>query len=660
MAFERFEIAPGAITFYVGNRRQIGSIRYDLVGYLPGRYRVGPTVVRNAYRPEQLMVTAPVPLEVLPLGAASKDEYKLTPRELFELGKLEYQANELDAAQSHLEQLIGQWNLRPEIYQEAVTTLFNIHLAKGPAEKIVQYFEIVREKWPNENIPFEKILKVGEAYDAIGEYERSYLVFRATVEGSFSRESSVAGFLESQGEFLRSVHVMGKLLSEYPPESYIASADYSLAQRVYAKAPTAAEDPKIREQKVNRIDLTKRAWRMLESFLTAHPDDPAADQAAFAAANALLDVEAYDQAAQACQRYAERYPKSELLDSFWYIVGYCRFAMGDHQQALDMCRKVAEAKRVDERTGRELESDDKWRAVYILGQIHHSLGQAAEAIAEYRRVEDRFPDAKQSIEYFTRKEIQLPEVATIEPGKPVQVALKYRNLAACDLKVYRIDLMKFGLLKRDLQGITQINLAGIRPFFEQTIELGDGQDYRDRSRDLDLPLDKEGAYLVVCRGEDLYTSGLVLVTPLVIEVQEDAVSGQVRTTVKTRSDDRYLHNVHVKAIGSRNDEFVSGQTDLRGVYVADGILGTSTVIAQTDPSRYAFFRGDTDLVPQAAAASQEGAQATEGKPAESLKRQLLEGLQLKNSANQMRQVEQLDQIYEAAPAAGVEASKALQ
>ena len=45
-----------------------------------------------------------------------------------------------------------------------------------------------------------------------GEYERSYLVFRATVESSFQRESGVAGFLESQGEFIRSVDVMQRLL----------------------------------------------------------------------------------------------------------------------------------------------------------------------------------------------------------------------------------------------------------------------------------------------------------------------------------------------------------------------------------------------------------------------------------------------------------------
>ena len=80
----------------------------------------------------------------------------------------------------------------------------------------------------------------------------------------------------------------------------------------------------------------------------------------------------------------------------------------------------------------------------------------------------------------------------------------------------------------------EINLAGIRPLYETTVKLGDGKDYRDRTRKLALPLKDEGAYLVVCRGDDLHASGLVLITPLAVEVQEDAVSGRVRTTVKDR------------------------------------------------------------------------------------------------------------------------------
>src|SRR5204862_5242575 len=95
---------------------------------------------------------------------------------------------------------------------------------------------------PDLVISFENYLKIGAAYHKIGEYERGYLVYRATVEASFLRESFVAGSLQSQGQFLRSVDLMSRLLTEYPPEGYVASATYALAQRVVGKAPGAAAE----------------------------------------------------------------------------------------------------------------------------------------------------------------------------------------------------------------------------------------------------------------------------------------------------------------------------------------------------------------------------------------------------------------------------------
>ena len=588
--FERFELSPGAITFYVGNRRHVGAIQYEMYGYSPGIYRTVPTVVRNAYRPEQLAAAEPKSLVVLPRGANSDDPYRLTPTELFEIGRRSYEKGDLKMAGERLNELLKNWNLNADTYKQTVQMLLNVHLELGPPAQVVRCFEIVKEKWPQEEIPFAKIMKVAAAYHEMGEYERSYLVFRATVESNFRRESTVAGFLEAQGQFVRSVDVLGRLLREYPPEGYVGEATYSLAQHVYAKAPEAAADAELRKQKITKIDLLHRAWAMFEGFLTAYPDDPAADQAALADAGVLLDLRAYKNAAAACDQYAKRYPKSGLLDAYWYIIGYCHFASGEHEAAIEMCRKVADTKRIDPATGREEDCRNKWQAVYILGQVYHSLGKAVEAIAEYRRVEDKFADAKQAIEYFLRKSIELPEVATFKPGDAAEVELKFRNVAACDLKVYRIDLMKFGLLKRNLAGIAEINLAGIRPLHEASVALGDGKDYRDRTRKLTLPLTDEGAYLIVCRGDDLHASGLALVTPLAVEVQADATSGRVRTTVKDRVADKYLHDIHVKVIGSGNEDFVSGQTDLRGVFVADGISGGATVIAQAGPGRYAFYR----------------------------------------------------------------------
>lgn len=645
--FERFEISAGAITFYVGSRQNMIPIQYDIHGYLPGNYRTVPTLVRDAYQPDKIAVSSPKPLEVLPLGAISKDPYRLTPRELYEMGLRLYDQHDYAKALPHLTELATKWNLRPEFHKEVARMLLDIHLEKGPAHLVVKYFEIVMEKYADLEIPFEKLVKIGDAYHKIGEYERSYLVFRTTAETSFMKESQVAGFLEGRGQFVRSVDVMGSLIREYPPEAYTAAATYALAQRVYAKAPEAAGDEKLREKKITRVDLIQQALARLDGFLTEYPQDPAADQAAFSLASAMLDLDVYESTINACQRYAARYPQSDYLDSYWYIIAFCHYARGEHEQALEMSRKVAEARRKDKDTGRLVESANRWRAIYIMGQIYHSLGQAAKAIDQYSEVKDRFADARAAIEYFARKEIKLPEVSTYEPGKPVAVELKFRNVPSCDTKVYRIDLMKFGLLKRNLQGIRDINLSGIRPYHEAELKLGEGKDYQDRTTKLDLPLKDQGAYLVVCRGGDLHTSGLVLVSPLKVEVQEDKTSGEVRTTVRDVLKEKYVDDVHVKVIGSDNREFVAGETDLRGVFVADAIQGTSTVIAQVQPDQYAFHRGTQYLgAPPAPSEEPDTPQAPSPKGKSSGKDQLLEQLREGNKMIQQQQTKQLQDLYD--------------
>jgi uncharacterized protein YfaS (alpha-2-macroglobulin family)/TolA-binding protein len=605
-AFQRFEIEPGAIKFYVGNRRNAATIGYELYGYLPGSYRTAPTIVQDAYRLGELAVSQPKAVTILPVGKSSDDPYRLSPVELYELGRMAWEKGDLEKAESHLTELVTEWDVEPRKYKSVVEMLLDVHLGLGKAVEVVRYFEILREKWPEERIPFDKIVKIGAAYHELGEFERSYLVFRATVESNFTLETGLAGFLASRDRFLLSVDVMERLLREYPPEPYAAAARYALAQQVLAEASrkrghsTFSNRPMTSRvdgnEKVEcplflcRVDLTIRAWRMLEDFLTVHAEDPAADQAAFSTAGALLELGRYQQAADACERYAKRYPSSRLLDSFWYIIGYCRFADGQPEPAREMLERVAASTRTDAATGRTSESPNRWPALYILGQVFHSLDQPDEAIRYYRMVEDRFPDAKKSIAYFLRKAIRVPEVTTIRPGQPIEVELAYRNSATCDVRVYRIDLMKFALLQQDLSGITQIHLAGIEPHLATTVRLGDGRDYRDRTHPLRLELRDEGAYLVVCRGDDRYASGLVLITPLEVEVQHDPDSQEVRATVRDVVADRYLNDVEVKIAGSVNADFVTGRTDRRGLFVAQEIAGAPTVIAQAGPGRYAFHR----------------------------------------------------------------------
>ena len=90
--------------------------------------------------------------------------------------------------------------MKPDIYKDATRMLLDSHLEIGPAHRVVQHFEVIKERWPDVEISYDKILKIGAAYHDMGEYERSYLIFRATVESSFLTDSQVAGFLQSEDE----------------------------------------------------------------------------------------------------------------------------------------------------------------------------------------------------------------------------------------------------------------------------------------------------------------------------------------------------------------------------------------------------------------------------------------------------------------------------
>ncbi len=80
----------------------------------------------------------------------------------------------------------------------------------------MQYFEILKEKYPDLVLSFEDILRVGQAYRDIQEYERAVQVFRATIEASFLKDVQVSGTLEAQGELRLRWNTPRDLIAEYP------------------------------------------------------------------------------------------------------------------------------------------------------------------------------------------------------------------------------------------------------------------------------------------------------------------------------------------------------------------------------------------------------------------------------------------------------------
>jgi uncharacterized protein YfaS (alpha-2-macroglobulin family)/TolA-binding protein len=555
-------------------------IRYELTGYVPGKFRTLPIVIHEIGNPAFMSVCLTSEVTVLATGEKSPDPYVMNIGERFTLGQLHFNDGEHAKALEYLSAVFKE-NAR---YNESELARMLLWIYTMPkfydARKIVEMFEILRERYPTLEIPFDKILVCGKSYRDIGENERAWLVYRAVISASFTNDAGISVVLEDEGRFLGSIDFQERIWREYPDTAEVTSAYFVFSQLLYEKAPLAHELPKEDGVQPEKVAMLKRTADLLGSFLALYPTDPLADDAGFSLCNAMLDLKNYPLVVRLSNEFAKIHPKSTFAPGFQYMTALGLFWQNQYGEALAAARVVADG-----------DSKDRDFARYILGQIYHAESKPADAIEWYEKVKTLYPDAAEAIAYFEKKSISMDEVTVVKPGKPVSLNLKYRNIKEAFVQVYRVDLMKLYLQQKNLSAITSVQLAGIKPESEQTIVLGDGKDYVEKERAIPLALKDEAAYLIICRGDDLFASSMVLITPLKIEVQEDAVSGRVRANVLDTVKGGYRPEVHVKAIGSADSEFRSGETDQRGLFIADNVRGKATVIAREGDSKYAFFRG---------------------------------------------------------------------
>jgi len=452
------------------------------------------------------------------------------------------------------------------------------------AQQLADSFEILTERKPELIIPFEKILKVGKAYRQIKEFERSSDVYTATLEANFATESYVGAVLEDQSEFSLSLDYQDKIWRKYPDIGDITTSRFELGQQIYTiatdkqKSLTLGKNPATKKP-YTEVELTQIALNYMEQFLTLAPDHKQSADASFSIANALFALKKYQEVINHTTTAAVTHKKSNYATNFRYMQAVGHFWLRNYDKALKAASSVANEN-----------SDDRDLAAFITAQIYHAKDQPEDAIKWYNKIKGQYPDAVESIAYFEEKSISLDEVKVLDSGEKATLDIKFRNIKEAQFQIYRVDLMQLYLREKNLSNISQINLAGINPKHSLTVKLGDGKNYKEIEKQIQLPITADGAYLVICRGDYLYTSGLVLITPLKMDVQESPDSQSVRVNISDKQSGNYLDSVHVKAVGNGEEDIISGDTDLRGIWQGNNISSPSTIIAKDKKGRYAFFR----------------------------------------------------------------------
>ena len=657
----------GVLTLAFGPQRDPGLITYELTGVIPGEYRVPPPRARTAEDPGVGHLGEPGRLTIHPRGEPGTDPYKPTPDELFARGKAQFQARRFALATAALEPYTEQFTPRDEFLSEAARMLLLANLELKKPREIVRDFELVKEKAPDLVLNYDQLRAIASGYQEINEYERAMIMWRGMIEASFLEDARVGELLRQRGRPLEAIGHLIELWRAYPESPALESDFLGLSQVVIETASRAATDPSVRQKLalagVTRPELLLQGARMIRLFLAMAPTNPLADEAELSLLGVVSD-EGDDQAVLAlAERFARNRPKSRFIDGFQYARALAAFKLGRHDQAIAAAESISKAV-YKSPAGLDEPSPNKWQAIYILGQIHDARHEPARALGYYRQVADRYRDAASAVVSLSRKELSIPEItlarrsgtpvgaspAVAPKGPPNRVVVSYRNLAKLELKVYPVDLMRLYLSRRDLSGIAAIDLAGIAPLVQKEIPLGEPS-CELGTRAIELPLEREGAYLVIMKGESLYASGVVLVSPLELETLEDPQAGSVRVTVRDSATRAFLPHVQVRIKGNGNGEFISGETDLRGVFLAEGVVGLATAVAREGTSRYALYRGTAFLGAQPIPPTS----ATTGGAAGQARRldadQSLEGnLRSMNQMNNSSRIQRLEDRFKQLPA----------
>ncbi len=590
------EVRGNELMVNVGQHRGTGRLSFTLVGVIPGDFKVLPCTLRSSYEVDQYALSKPQALTVLSSGEQSSDPYRATPDELYNMGVAMLEAGDEDGAFETLTQLYTEFgaSLHNQHLATAAGHLLFLAIDRDLSAEIVRYFEVLKEKNPALNVPFDKMLAVGQAYRQLEEYERALLVFRATIEETFGKDLKVAGALDQQQELHGAMAVMERLWLEFPDLPVVIETYLTLGDKILALAPQAHKHAALKKVGLDRSALTLAGVSLLERFLALYPEDPMAAEAGLNLVSAFLELEEFKTSSALSTEFAQRFTKPTFADAFRYTDAVSRWYLGEEKQATSILKSIADA-RYPKPNGGTMPSENRDLALYILAQIHHAKQDYGNAAEYYEKVEKVFSDAAEVLAGFRAKSIELDEVTSAAPGKKVEIELRHRNVEEAELLVYAVDLMTLYLRERNLSQITSVNLAGIAPTLSKTVKLKPEMGMLEKKTKVKLDLRKPGAYLVICRGDDLHTSGLALVSDIELEVREDPASGRLRIQTRDQSDHKFVRDVDVRVVGSGGGDFISGKTDPRGLYIADGVLGLSTVIARYDREHYAFFRGEQAL-----------------------------------------------------------------
>jgi tetratricopeptide (TPR) repeat protein len=525
-------------------------------------------------------------VEKLPIGGTDA-EHPPTPDEVWARAKkLFWNGGAADAVAS-FRALRDEQPLRDEVIEEIESYLLRHAINTKDAKEIVRAREALLRRNPG-LIPTNWWTQraIAFAYHEIGEVEGASNLYRDLVARGFGLHKDWAQALTTRQREVEGLDALGLALQGFPISN--ATADTSLRRALrFRELPR----PKGREGKVGE-PMDREGLQALWDWTAHFAETRLADVGTYALIGALRGSGDLAGAEKAAEAFLERFPGSVHEDDAWWFLAESRFKAFEKDPTEAQAARVRDAatplvkRTFPDRRGQKVWSPFQARAYHLLARVHHVLGELDKAVPLYWKARS-IEDAREAHAFLTESRLRLPATHTVGLDGGAMLPIAYQNVEELRLKAYPVDLQVLFAVRKNLEGLHDVDLSGIVPKHAWTMTFENSKDRRAHEGEVRLPVEegKPGAWLVVAKAGTHEAKALVVKTDLKVEVQRidrkvriyvtDPVGRPVREAYVVVSDGARIH--------------ARGLTDGRGLFEAPGVGPKAAVVVSKD-DRYASAR----------------------------------------------------------------------
>ncbi|RME70067.1 MAG: hypothetical protein D6776_12185, partial [Planctomycetota bacterium] len=576
--FDRYEARPGGGRFFLAHLEPgTHVLHYVARAVTPGRFRALPARAWGMYEPGVHARSAGARFSVLEGQAPARVE---TPDEIAARARKAAEHRRWREVREAVGRLLPL-ALRAPVRTEMLALEVRAALELGETKAAIAAYEALDDLDPGAARTLRRERSVGmglgAAYLETGAFALARELLLEQVLAQFETDLEVAQVYRKLGRELPAQRYLLGLVRRYPDREAVIATWYRTARRYYdLERPSDDRGPRHFRPPV-RERMVEEAYEALREFIAFFPESSWCDDAQRTAARAMEAIEQWALAAQEYDRLVRRYPDSPHVDDALWGAVRARYEAGQYDAALEAGRRLLAWRRKG-KSGAVQRSRHRDEVRLLFARIYHSRGAIAKAVEYYRQVAKRFDDARASLAFFTEPRLELDDVVMLAPTEDT-LPLRARNIDALAFEIYPVDLLLLLATHPDLGDVRGIDLTGIRPERRFEVRLGDNR-YRWRTERVKLGLDRPGAFLVVCKGEQgIEASCLVVRTPL--EVRTQRVDGRLRVYVVEREGRRPVAKAHVSISDGRRIR-ARGRTDARGVFEAPAFGTPASVVVERD------------------------------------------------------------------------------